>query len=154
MPHYHKELLLSCKDRKVTMSHVTMPSTSFSSCYPPSPVYFHVLPSSRITITFTQMSVVKTLVSEKHFGLFDRGQRGMTENITLDGKAETSNAVAPTIRPTSPGSVTVIHYFPLYLLHTAKRQSHYSLQIQFFSSCKTSEFLSEGDRLHMVRISP
>jgi hypothetical protein len=86
------------------------------------------------------MSVVKTLVSEMHFGLVDRGQRGLKENITLDRKAEISNAVAPTIRPTSPGSVTVIHYFPLYLLRTAKRQSHYSLQIQFFQAARLLNF--------------
>jgi hypothetical protein len=42
------------------------------------------------------MLVVKTFVSEKHFGLDDRGQRGLEENITVDIKAETSNAVAPT----------------------------------------------------------
>jgi hypothetical protein len=41
------------------------------------------------------MSVVKTFVTEKHFGLVDRGQRGLEQNITVDRKAETSNAVAP-----------------------------------------------------------
>jgi hypothetical protein len=65
------------------------------------------------------MFVVKTFVSEKHFGLVDRGQKGLEENITVDIKAETSNAVAPTNHPTSFSSITVLHYFPLHLLHTA-----------------------------------
>lgn len=101
-----------------------------------SPVYFHIHPSSRVNITFAQMSVVKTFVSEKHFGLVYRCQREQEENITVDRKAETSNALVPTIRPTSLNSVTVIHYFPLYLLRTAKRQSYYSLQIQFSQTVK------------------
>ena len=110
----------------------------------PCPVYFHILPSRRITITFTLMFVVKTFVSEKHFGLDDRGQRGMEENITVDIKAETSNAVAPAKPPTSFSSVTVLHYFPLYLLRTAKRQSHYSHQIQFSQAVRLLNFFQKA----------
>jgi len=53
------------------------------------------------------MFVVKTFVTEKHFGLVDRGQRGVEENITVDIKAETSNAVAPNNPPTSFSGVTL-----------------------------------------------
>jgi hypothetical protein len=77
------------------------------------------------------MFVVKTVVSEKHFGPVDRGQRGLQENITVDINAETSNAVAPTNLPTSFSSVTVIHYFPLYLSFIAKRQSHIPTKYSF-----------------------
>jgi len=90
------------------------------------------------------MFVVKTFVSEKHFGLVDRGQRGLEENITVDTKAETSNVVAPTNLPISFSSVTVIHYFPLYLLRTAKRQSYYSHQIQFSQVVRLLNFFRKA----------
>jgi hypothetical protein len=90
------------------------------------------------------MFVVKTFVSEKHFGLVDRGQRGLEENITVDIKAETSNAVVPTKRPTSFSSVTATHYSPSNLLRTAKRQSHYHHQIQFSQDVRLLTFFRKA----------
>ena len=109
---------------------------SLSSCNPPLLFTLTYSPSSRVTIAFTIMFVVKTFVSEKHLSLVDRGQRGMEGNITVDIKAVTSNAFAPTNRPTSFSSVTVLRYFPLYLLRTTKRQYHYSHYFQFFQAVR------------------